>query len=112
MGKAWAEEVKEILDSFDKRRDEITKTLNALQGELKTTYSNIVVRAALVDKQKLIWRVKVADFLFDISEEEVREYEEQTLEDVDENNNQVISKTKIELKEAVQNIIIDKLRAF
>lgn len=109
MNKEWADEIKEKLEFFDKKRTEIEKALSELYKELRKVLGyNVSIDFQQLNKQQLIWRVKLADFIFDISEKDITE--QQTLhKDVDENFNPIVGETKIELKEALQNIILQKL---
>nr|PZN06586.1 MAG: hypothetical protein DIU64_13695 [Caldicoprobacter oshimai] len=104
----WADEVKRKIDSFNSRREEIDDALKALLEELKNPPYNLLVKCELIDKQNLIWSVKIGPQTFTISGQEISAT--QTNFEVDGFGN-LVTKRK-NLKEVLQSLILEKLKSF
>jgi hypothetical protein len=106
----WADEVKRKIDSFNSRMKEIDDPLKKLIEELKSQPYNLYAKCVLEDKQNLVWIVAIGTQTFTISEEEISA--KQVIEDIDENNNEVDSGKRRTVKEALEDLIIEKLKSF
>jgi len=106
----WADEVKRKIDLFNSRRGEIDDCLEALIGELKSPPYNLHADCNLVNKQDLIWEVKIGAQTFTISEKEISE--RQVVVEADEFGDIVNTGERKSVKEALQGLIIEKLKSF
>ena len=107
MSKDWADIVKTKLDSFTKRKREISIALNDLKMELG---SNIPMDAIIADNEELVWKINIRNQRFFITEEEIAK--KQTIVTTDSYGGIVDTGEKVNVKEALQNIIIEKIKSF
>ena len=110
MKKEWADYIIEKLELYNSRKKEIETTLGNLLNALKTSPYNIGCRHRLIDEQNLIWRVELGKQIFDISEEEMAK--EQTLMTANDYGDIIETGEKLDTKQALQNIILEKLKSF
>jgi hypothetical protein len=108
MNKEWAEIVKEKLDSFVQRETEIETTLNELITDLES--KKIFMRYGIKDEESLVWEIKINNQRFFISEDEVSK--KQIIEGIDDHGITIDTGQRISVKEALQNLIIEKLKSF
>lgn len=106
----WADEVKRKIDSFDSRKKEIEDCLKALLEELNRPPYNLNAKCELKDKQNLIWEMKIRTQTFTISEAEISD--RQVVVEVDKSGDLVDTGQRKSVKEALQGLIIEKLKSF
>lgn len=110
MNKEWTGIVKTKLDSFNKRKSEISIALNGLKTELEAKYNTIRMKDDIADEEKLIWKINIGGQQFFISEEEIAK--KQVIETIDEYNVLIDSGERRSVKETLQDMIIEKIRSF
>lgn len=108
MNKEWVDAIKDKIDSFNQRIGEINTTLRELKTELESKYNNIRMVFELNDMEYLEWEIRINNQIFYITEEEIAE--EQIVEELDEHGNIIDSGLRKNVKQALQSIILKKLK--
>ncbi|NFP92398.1 hypothetical protein [Clostridium sporogenes] len=101
----WSEELKEIINEHNKRRNGIEKILNRL---LDTRTLNIKCTHELIDTNTLVWDINIGLKNFTLDNEEIVKAQE--IHHISKNGFDVLSEEKKDLEETIKKLILEKIK--